>query len=127
MSEFLSLVGEADSVAITLERTKQKVEAAKQALEAAKQELERVKEAYEEVLGRAEAAGISKAKIKKLVEDRILEMANLGLIESAATKTERVKRPAAPRKKKEEPTLDDTTIASSGESTDHASAGAELQ
>lgn len=93
MSGFLSLVGEADAVALTLEQTKQKVELAKLNLEAAKQELERVKEAYEDVLTRAEGAGLSKAKLKKLVEERIQEMANLGLVEGAINSaTEKQKR-----------------------------------
>lgn len=75
MNEYLSLISEADAMAICFEQTKHKVELAKMSLESAKQELERVKEAYEEVLSRADQAGLSKNKLKKLVEERIQELA----------------------------------------------------
>lgn len=100
MSAIMSLVSEADAMALALEQCKGKIELAKLNLEAAKQEMERIKEAYEEILGRAEELGVAKSKIKKIVEERVQEMNSLGLVDLVTVASaDKVKRPARVKKK----------------------------
>lgn len=112
MSQLMDLISEADTVAIALEQAKQKLELAKLTLEAAKLEVDRVRSAYEEVLSRAEANGIAKSKLKKLVEERVLGLAGLGLAEwgqGSSTAVEKSKKPRTVKKTSKDVATEKTT------------------
>lgn len=56
-------------------------EKAKREIESAKMNFEKSKQAYEEVLTQAEALGMSKAKLKRVAEDRVIALLESGLID----------------------------------------------
>ncbi|MGZ3781252.1 MAG: hypothetical protein ACXVCY_11435 [Pseudobdellovibrionaceae bacterium] len=56
-------------------------EKAKREMENAKLSFERSKQAYDEALAQAEALGLSKAKLKRVAEDRVASLIESGLID----------------------------------------------
>lgn len=56
-------------------------EKAKREMESAKVNFERSKQAYEEVLTQAEALGLAKAKLKRVAEERVTALLEIGLID----------------------------------------------
>ena len=75
------------------------LEKAKRALEVAKNSLEVAKQNYEEIMTRAETAGISKAKLKKRVDERVSALfengfgeGDLGGPAKSASRVDRSKR-----------------------------------
>ncbi|PWU12244.1 MAG: hypothetical protein C5B49_16570 [Bdellovibrio sp.] len=73
----LAFLSQADSATV-------KLELAKTALETAKNNLETAKQAYEELLAQADAHGIPKAKLKKLMEDRVQPLFESGILGTLA-------------------------------------------
>ena len=69
----INFLSQADSVAL-------KYELAKAALETAKANLEQAKLAYDELLAQADEHGFTKAKLKKLTEDRVLALFENGML-----------------------------------------------
>ena len=61
------------------------VEQAKMALEKAKSELDHSKNYYEEIFSQCEENGIPKAKLKKLLEERLQTLIESGLVSLSAT------------------------------------------
>ena len=69
----LAFLSQADSVAL-------KLELAKTALETAKSNLETAKQAFDDLLLQADGYGIPKAKLKKLLEDRVQTLFESGIL-----------------------------------------------
>lgn len=83
-------VVQADQAAFELER-------AKRALEAAKANLDSAKQAYDEIMSRAEEHGIPRARLKKLVDERVQALMEGGLADVAQAKPS-AKSEKAPKK-----------------------------
>ncbi len=81
----LGFLAQADAATIQLEK-------AKRALESAKAELESAKKAYDEILAQADEMGVPKAKLRKLTEDRIQALFEIGLIDFAEAPPAKPKR-----------------------------------
>ena len=105
---------QADQAAFNLEKAKRSLELAKAALEAAKL-------AFDDVMARAEELGVPKAKLRKIVEERVQVLFDSGLVgpelssaaavREAAAKPERIKR----LKKPSEAAAATTDLAESAE------------
>jgi hypothetical protein len=110
----LSFLSQADAVMLEMEK-------AKRALDAAKADFENAKRSYDELLARADEVGVPKAKLKKLVEDRIALLFESGLLDflekrndpQAAKKPRKPKRTQTPET--EEPTAEATEKSDSDE------------
>src|SRR3546814_9672369 len=88
----MALVAEADAAALAVEEAKSELEIARQAADAAKQVLDSTKGAYDDVLSQADDAGVPKAKLRKLVDERLRALIDVGLVEMAASTKEKPKR-----------------------------------
>jgi hypothetical protein len=71
-------VNKADQAAFALEK-------AKRGLEQAKLDLEAAKIAYEEVMAQAESHGLPRARLKKLVDERVQALLDGGLVDLGAS------------------------------------------
>ena len=69
----IAFLSQADSLTL-------KLELAKTALETAKSNLETAKQAFDELLAQADGHGIPKAKLKKLMEDRVQALFESGIL-----------------------------------------------
>jgi multidrug resistance efflux pump len=100
MSNLLTLLAEADETSIQLERARRELESAKLNLESAKQ-------AYDQVISKADEAGVPRSKLKKLTEERLAALIETGLmsfpsttpaaVRAVETKSERNKKVKAQR------------------------------
>lgn len=72
-----SFITQADQAAFELER-------AKRALELAKSNLETAKQAYDAIMAQAENNGIPRARLKKLVDERVQALLDGGLADAGA-------------------------------------------
>ncbi len=86
-----NLLSEADKAGFDLEQ-------ARRALENAKASLEQSKKVYEDVIGKAEEAGIPRAKFKKVIEDRVFSLFEHGFAEANVTLAPRPERPKRAKK-----------------------------
>jgi hypothetical protein len=88
-----NLLLQADQAAFELEK-------ARRALDTAKTNLDSAKQNYDEIMGRAEESGMSKAKLKKLVEERVGAIFESGFAENGggAKATVRPERPKRSKK-----------------------------
>ncbi len=75
------------------------LEKARRSLELAKQQLESAKQTFEDVMNRAEENGISKPKLRKLVDERVGLLFESGLAESSGANTASPKVPVRISKK----------------------------
>lgn len=80
MSELIQLIQEADLALLNVEQSRLAIEAAKVALELAKNDHDRAKGQFEEVLARADEVGVSRAKLRKIIEERALVLSASGLL-----------------------------------------------
>jgi len=84
MNDLRALILDAGSAALAVETAKQQVEAVKQQLEEAKAAVDSAKAEYDAALEKCEAAGISKAKARKAVENLNQLFAEIGVIDAEA-------------------------------------------
>jgi hypothetical protein len=97
LMELIKLLQEGDATGLEMQKAQEALELAKHAVEQAKERLELSKGFFDQVLSRAEEAGIPRAKFKKLVEERVAGLWNSGLIaqaEAGPLKTVKAARPA---------------------------------
>lgn len=100
MTNFLSVLGEADEASLRLERARRELEIAKQNLDSAKQ-------AYDTVIAKADEMGLPRAKLKRLTEERLAALIDTGLANlpnqlaspgrAVELKAERPKKAAKPK------------------------------
>lgn len=74
MNDLMKFLAEADGAALRLER-------ARRAMDVAKTQLENAKQAYDEILARSDEMGISRAKLKKVTDERIAALIESGMVE----------------------------------------------
>lgn len=93
----LSFLSEAEAVMLEMEK-------AKRGLEAAKANFENAKRNYDDLLTKADEVGVPKAKLKKLLEDRIAMLFESGIMDflEAQGESSAVKKPRKPKRVKAE-------------------------
>lgn len=114
----LEYLAKVDFAAVQFER-------AKREMEAAKMNFEKTKLAYDEILTQAESMGLSKPKLKRVAEERIVSLLESGLIDmgkeivkkSADAKAEKV---AKSKKKNRAADSDESSREFDGSSDDYA-------
>ncbi|MGZ3771753.1 MAG: hypothetical protein ACXVCP_19440 [Bdellovibrio sp.] len=74
-------------------------EKSKRELETAKLNFEKAKQSYDEVLTEAESMGLSKSKLKRVAEERVSALFDIGLIEMGKTAEAKTEKPAKAKKK----------------------------
>jgi hypothetical protein len=100
--DLLKLLQEGDATGLEMQKALEALDLAKSAVESAKERYDLTKNFFEQVIARAEEAGIARAKFKKLVEERVAGLWNSGLIDSSDEKAPRaIKAVRAPKKAKE--------------------------
>lgn len=72
MTNLITFLAEADEAALRLERARRELEAAKANLEAAKQ-------SHDAIIARADDMGMTRAKLKRLTEERLASLIDTGL------------------------------------------------
>ncbi len=93
--DIFKLLQEGDATGLEMQKALEALDLAKSAVDQAKERFELTKNYFEQVIARADEAGIPRAKFKKLVEERIAGLWNSGLIDQGAEKIP--KQPKAPR------------------------------
>lgn len=78
--ELIKLLQEGDATGLEMQKALEALELAKSAVDQAKERFDLTKNYFEQVISRADEAGISRAKFKKLVEERVAGLWNSGLI-----------------------------------------------
>lgn len=93
----LSFLSQAEAVMLEMEK-------AKRNLETAKTNFENAKKDYDELLMKADDVGVPKAKLKKLLEDRIAMLFDSGIMDFLENQTDASapKKPRKPKKAKVE-------------------------
>lgn len=109
MSDLIQLVQDADFALLDVEQTRVAIEAAKAALEMAKSDHDRAKAAFDEVIARADGLGVSRAKLRKIIEERAAVLSASGLLSVPVNKmgaqkpvAKAPKKSAKPKEKKDE-------------------------
>jgi hypothetical protein len=102
MNDTLNAIHDVDLAVLAFEKSRANIEAAKAALENAKQESEAARVRLEDALCRAEEAGLPRAKVRKVAEERANALLVSGLLRDEATPAEKIppKTPKAPRRAK---------------------------
>lgn len=105
----LSFLSEAEAVMLEMEK-------AKRGLEAAKANFENAKRNYDDLLTKADEVGVPKAKLKKLLEDRIAMLFESGIMDflENPSETKVAKKPRKPKQVKA-PSADEVNVADAGE------------
>lgn len=80
MSNLIELVQEADFALLEIEQSRIEMEAAKVAFEMAKNNHERARATFDEVISRADDIGVSRVKLRKIIEERALVLSASGLL-----------------------------------------------
>ena len=99
MNDLIKILQESDILSLAVEQSRQNFEAAKNTLEKAKVQLEEAQDNLGALLAKSEEVGISRSKLKKLIDERTQALLSSGLWlegEGVISKT-----PKAPRKKME--------------------------
>jgi len=93
----LSFLSQAESVMLEMEKAKRNLETAKTNFDNAKRD-------YDELLSKADEVGVPKAKLKKLLEDRIAMLFDSGILDFLDGQSEAVaaKKPRKPKRPKAE-------------------------
>ena len=93
----LSFLSEAEGVMLEMEK-------ARRNFETAKLNLDNAKRSCDELLSKADELGVPKAKLKKLIEDRIAMLFDSGLLDflEAPREQNAVKKPRKPKRAKSE-------------------------
>lgn len=100
--ELIKLLQEGDATGLEMQKAEEALDLAKHAVEQAKERFELTKSFFEQVVARAEEAGLPRAKFKKLVEERVAGLWNSGLISQVEERTVRPLRVARSSKKTKE-------------------------
>lgn len=87
MVDLIQLIQEADFALLDVERTRMGVEAAKTALDLAKTDCDRAKSHFDSVIAKADALGVPRAKLKKIIEERTAVLSASGLLSVPANKS----------------------------------------
>ncbi len=93
--DIFKLLQEGDATGLEMQKALEALDLARSNVEQAKERFELTKNYFEQVIARADEAGIPRAKFKKLLEERIAGLWNSGLIDQGAEKIP--KQPKAPR------------------------------
>ena len=100
--ELIKLLQEGDATGLEMQKALEALEHAKKSVEQAKERYDLTKNFFEQVIARAEEAGVPRAKFKKLVEERVAGLWNSGLISQSEEKSAKPVRVARPKKAKDE-------------------------
>ena len=101
--DLIKLLQEGDATGLEMHKALEVLDLAKASVEHAKERYDLTKNFFEQVIARAEEAGIARAKFKKLVEERVAGLWNSGLINQGEERAVRaVKPPKAAKKAKSE-------------------------
>ena len=92
--ELFKLLQEGDATGLEMQKALEALDLAKISVEQAKERFDLTKNFFEQVIARAEEAGIARAKFKKLVEERVAGLWNSGLMNQGE---ERLAKPSKPR------------------------------
>ena len=104
----LSFLSQAEAVMLEMEKAKRNLEAAKATFENAKRN-------YDELLAKSDEFGVPKAKLKKLIEDRIAMLFESGLLDFLESKGEQeAKKPRKAKRVKPE-AAEETTVEAANE------------
>jgi hypothetical protein len=106
--DIFKLLQEGDATGLEMQKALEALDLAKSSVEQAKERYELTKNYFEQVIARADEAGIPRAKFKKLVEERIAGLWNSGLIEIGTEKQPKAAKPARPAKKNKTATLEES-------------------
>lgn len=93
MSQLIELIQEADLALLEIEQGRVAMDAAKVAFEMAKSDHERAKRTFEEVIARADEVGVSRVKLRKIVEERAAVLSASGLMSIPVNKLAAQKAP----------------------------------
>lgn len=78
--DLMKLLQEGDATGLEMQKALEALDLAKISVEQAKERFDLTKNFFEQVIARAEEAGIARAKFKKLVEERVAGLWNSGLM-----------------------------------------------
>lgn len=100
--DLIKLLQEGDATGLEMQKALDALEHAKKAVEQAKERFDLTKNYFEQVIAKADEAGIPRAKFKKLVEERVAVLWNSGLLDQADEKAAKPVKVARPAKKKKD-------------------------
>lgn len=105
--DLIKLLQEGDATGLEMQKAQEALDHAKKAVEQAKERFELTKNYFEQVVAKADEAGIPRAKFKKLIEERVVGLWNSGLLNQIEEKvTKAPKAPRAAKKAKEDVVAD---------------------
>jgi hypothetical protein len=102
MNDTLKTIHDVDAAFLAVEKARLAIEAAKAALETAKQDADAARLRFEDSLSKAEEAGLPRAKLRKVAEERVNALLNSGLLKEDSVILEKPapKAARAPRRAK---------------------------
>jgi hypothetical protein len=106
--ELIKLLQEGDATGLEMQKALEALEHAKKTVEQAKERFDLTKNYFEQVIARADEAGIPRAKFRKLVEERVAGLWNSGLMNQSDDKAAKPAKASRPPKKVREAATDTT-------------------